>query len=275
MNTLYCFDTKFTIIKRLSEFEGSYGEIYVIQGDLEANQRYLAKITKNTPEACHSLRNEYNILQYLGDASTSPSPSPHIIKTHCYEENKDYCILILEYAEHGDLHTLLSRKKLSEKNAVKIFRQILKAIKYCHSKGVFHRDLKTENIVIGDKLSNKHSFVCKIIDFGMAKIGEPCSGINGTEGFIPYEAKEKAKAYNCAKADIYALGMIFVLLMTGREFFDTQVKEYINNREKYWKSTFAATILEKYREVVDGMIDVDPKKRWTIERVQKWLTKKE
>ena len=313
MNTLYCFDTKFTIIKRLSEFEGSYGEIYVIQGDLEgnlegdiegnlegdiegnpeANQRYLAKITKNTPEACHSLRNEYNILQYLGDASTSPSPSPspspHIIKTHCYEENKDYCILILEYAKHGDLHTLLSRKKLSEKNAVKIFRQILKAIKYCHSKGVFHRDLKTENIVIGEKrsnklsnkLSNKHSFVCKIIDFGMAKIGEPCSGINGTEGFIPYEAKEKEKekekAYNCAKADIYALGMIFVLLMTGREFFDikseTRVKEYINNPEKYWETNFSTTILEKYREVVDGMIDVDPKKRWTIERVQKWFKK--
>jgi serine/threonine protein kinase len=287
MNTLYCFDTKFTIIKRLSEFEGSYGEIYVIEGDLEgnlegdleANQRYLAKIAKNTPEASLSLRNEYNILQYLGEKS--PSPSSHIIKTYCYEENQDYCILILEYAKHGDLHTLLSRKKLSEKNAVKIFRQILKAIAYCHSKGVFHRDLKTENIVIGEKhsqsASRSSSFVCKIIDFGIAKIGEPCTGVKGTDGFIPYEAENHTK-YDCSKADIYALGMIFVLLMTRREFFDvkksgTQVKEYINNPEKYWKSTFSTTILEKYREVVDGMINVDPKKRWTIEHVQKWFKK--
>jgi serine/threonine protein kinase len=303
MNTLYCFGTKFTIIKRLSEFEGSYGEIYVIEGNLEgadiegadiegnieggnleggnleANQRYLAKIAKNTPEASLSLRNEYNILQYLGEKS------PYIIKTYCYEENKDYCILILEYAKHGDLHTLLSRKKLSEKNAVKMFRQILKAIAYCHSKGVFHRDLKTENIVIGEKhsrsasrsSSRSSSFVCKIIDFGIAKIGEPCTGVKGTDGFIPYEAQHHTK-YDCAKADVYALGMIFVLLMTRREFFDVKkserkVKEYIINPQKYWQTTFSTTILEKYREVVDGMIDVDPKKRWTIEHVQKWFKK--
>jgi serine/threonine protein kinase len=290
MNTLYCFDKKFTIIKRLSEFEGSYGEIYVIKGDLEGDKKqlYLAKIVKNTPQASFSLRNEYKILEYLQD---SPSPSPYIIKTYCYEENKDYCILILEYAEKGDLHTIISRKKLSEKNALKIFRQIVKGVKYCHSKGVFHRDLKTENIVVGERLersTNKPSYICKIIDFGMAKIGEPCVGIRGTDGFIPYEVyqlenmkrrnqllgenKDVNDEYDCAKADIYALGMIFVLLITKREFFDIkklseQHEEYAKNPDKYWNKN---TKLEKYREVVDGMINVDPKKRWTIDQIQKW-----
>ena len=37
---------------------------------------------------------------------------------------------------------------------------------------------------------NKKSYICKIIDFGMAKIGEPCVGIKGTDGFIPYEVYE-------------------------------------------------------------------------------------
>lgn len=301
METLYCFDTKFTIIKRLSEFEGSYGEIYVIEKDREKahekdheKKRYLAKITKNTPYASASLRNEYKILEYLGEDSGSPSPSasPYIIKTYCYEENKDYCILILEYADQGDLHTIIYRKNLLEKNALKIFRQILKGVKYCHSKGVFHRDLKTENIVIGEKhsSSDKKSYICKIIDFGMAKIGEPCVGIKGTDGFIPYEVYELENMkrrnqllgennlndeyeYDCAKADIYALGMIFVLLITKREFFDIkklseQHEEYAKNPDKYWSKN---TKLEKYREVVDGMINVDPKKRWSIDQIQKWF----
>jgi serine/threonine protein kinase len=296
MNKLYCFDKTFTIIKRLSEFEGSYGEIYVIEKDRE-KKRYLAKIAKNTPDASASLRNEYKILEYLGEdsgsPSPSPSPSPYIIKTYCYEENKDYCILILEYAEQGDLHTIIYRKKLLEKNALKIFRQILKGVKYCHSKGVFHRDLKTENIVIGERhsSSDKHSYICKIIDFGMAKIGEPCVGIKGTDGFIPYEVYQLENMkrrnqllgennfndeyeYDCAKADIYALGMIFVLLITKREFFDIkklseQHEEYAKNPDKYWSKNAK---LEKYREVVDGMINVDPKKRWSIDQIQKWFT---
>ena len=72
---------------------------------------------------------------------------------------------MLQLCKGSDLKEYINKyKKLSEEKAKKIFLQILNAVSYCHDQGIFHRDLKLENIMI-----NKEEEI-KLIDFGFATI---------------------------------------------------------------------------------------------------------
>jgi len=59
-------------------------------------------------------------------------------------------------------------KKFSEKTAAKIVKQILLAIKYCHDRGICHRDLKLDNVMVEDEKMSDDPMV-KVIDFGLAE----------------------------------------------------------------------------------------------------------
>lgn len=74
----------------------------------------------------------------------------------------------MEMCEGGDLYTRISEKEyFSEKEARKVFYQIMSALNYCHLRHIAHRDLKLENILYIN--SNQDSQI-KIIDFGFSKI---------------------------------------------------------------------------------------------------------
>jgi serine/threonine protein kinase len=148
---------------------------------------------------------------------------------------------------------------------------------YCHSNNVFHRDLKPANIVV-DKNN-----ICKLIDFGMAIDTDRCTNKVGTIGYIPNEAFQINPNYSCAKADIYALGIIFVYLLTGKHFFtrpDNQNvqyrKKYVENVDDFWKNYVldcdyfdqnSKKILYDFRDVIDGMLFTNPEQRWSIHQI--------
>ena len=80
-------------------------------------------------------------------------------------ESNNHILIIMEYISCGDLLTFVrKRTKLSEKIAKFIFRQIIEALQYIHSKNVIHRDIKLDNILID--LNN----TIKLCDFGFAKV---------------------------------------------------------------------------------------------------------
>lgn len=87
---------------------------------------------------------------------------PNIIKYEKILNCDDYLYIVLELATGGDLFDRIG--KISEKEAVNIFKQILEAVEYLHSLGIAHRDLKPENILLS--ADNK----VKITDFGLSKI---------------------------------------------------------------------------------------------------------
>ena len=67
---------------------------------------------------------------------------------------------------------ILEKEYFSEKEAARIFKQILLAVKYCHNSGVCHRDLKPENFIFESKADDSD---IKIIDFGLSKVFDPRS----------------------------------------------------------------------------------------------------
>lgn len=101
---------------------------------------------------------------------------PNILRIHEYFESENNYYIITEICSGKSLNKLiLEHGRLSERDAIMIFRQIIVSLNYIHSKGVSHRDIKPDNIMITKDLK------VKLIDFGLSsnddimrqKVGSP------------------------------------------------------------------------------------------------------
>lgn len=150
---------------------------------------------------------------------------------------KNYVILIMEYVSGGELRKYLNDKGmlLGEKEARDFFVQLTYAVEYCHSRGIVHRDLKLENLLLTD-IDNKQ---IKIIDFGISgsSTGKSETSIVGS---LPYMAPESllGKASFDPSIDLWAMGIILYLLINGGFPFKGKVrnkfrKDIKGDKKKY------------------------------------------
>lgn len=94
---------------------------------------------------------------------------PNIIKLLDYFEHGQAYVMVLERPQyHKDLFDYITEKwRLEESEAKSIFRQVVEAVMYCESKGIFHRDIKDENILL-DSMTGQ----VKLLDFGSGTVLE-------------------------------------------------------------------------------------------------------
>lgn len=89
----------------------------------------------------------------------------NIIKLFEYFQTQKHVLIVIELSTGGDLLSYVrKRRQLKEDVAKSVFKQIIEALRYCHSKNILHRDIKLDNILLtldGD---------VKICDFGVSKI---------------------------------------------------------------------------------------------------------
>lgn len=124
--------------------------------------------------------------------------------------------LVLELCAGGELYDhLLSKKRLTEDEAQKIFAQICGAVAYIHSRGIVHRDLKLENIFL-DRKGN-----AKLGDFGFTRENDK-SLLSTWCGSLLYCAPEivRGDKYSGEAVDIWSLGIILYTLLAGHLPFD-------------------------------------------------------
>ena len=153
---------KYLKIKDISH--GTFSKIYLVQNKTDFKLYCCKEILKCKVADLSKLKNEINIL--------SKVDHPNIIRLYEIFEDERYISLIMEYCQGGELFTKINDlaekdQSFSEKEAVKIFKQLMSAVSYCHSQGICHRDLKPENILFLNKDPNSP---IKIIDFGLSKI---------------------------------------------------------------------------------------------------------
>ena len=100
--------------------------------------------------------------------------------------------------------------------------QILLAINYIHNSGVVHRDLKLENIMIDveESADGQTNLVCKVTDFGFACLLDPRRPSSLSIGTPMYMAPDVLNMKYDNKADIWSLGVIAYILLTGKPPFD-------------------------------------------------------
>ncbi|KAL4794934.1 hypothetical protein BDV19DRAFT_389824 [Aspergillus venezuelensis] len=142
---------------------------------------------------------------------------PNVISLFDVWENRGELYLVLEYVEGGELFDYVSNHgPLPEEEAVRIFRQIIAGLGYCHRFNICHRDLKPENIL----LDGAHNV--KLADFGMAALQPAGHWLNTSCGSPHYAAPEiiYGRKYRGDRADIWSCGIILYALLTGFLPFD-------------------------------------------------------
>ncbi|MCG9479924.1 MAG: serine/threonine protein kinase [Actinomycetia bacterium] len=138
---------------------------------------------------------------------------PNIVKMLDYGREGSIYFLIYELIQGVSLDKYMQKKNLSLKEIVSISKKILYGLSYAHSKGIIHRDIKPQNILITE------DGTVKITDFGIAKILSSHT-ITQTGAFIGspgYVSPEQAEGKNLAPpSDIYSFGVMLFEMITGR-----------------------------------------------------------
>ncbi|WBW73528.1 serine/threonine protein kinase Ppk16 [Schizosaccharomyces osmophilus] len=188
--------------------EGSFGKVYLAV-HLLTNTKVVLK-SSSRREAVILAREIHHHRRLL---------HPNITRLYEVICAEDRIYLAMEYCPNGELYEFVSRQEaLTEKKACKLFWQLCCAIKYLHTQGCVHRDLKLENIFL-DK-----NFDIKIGDFGFSRDTD-CSRrtfMSTRCGTVAYCAPEivLGQKYIGECADIWSLGIIMYAMLVGRLPFD-------------------------------------------------------
>ena len=238
---------------------GAFGEVWLAHHK-DLDRDFAMKIIKKRKSRRNDekeILNEIEILKKLDH--------PKILKVvDFYSTLKKYYI-ITEYCHEGELfNEIIKVGKFDEGQAAFIINQILKAITYCHKMNIIHRDLKPENIMITNREKNGCLQV-KLIDFGTAKIFEKGHQENKYVGSSYYMAPEIIKRKYDEKCDLWSIGVIMYILLTGRPPFDgNDDDEILENVKKgvFDKSSYPYPLLSSQsKDLIDKLLQYDPKKR--------------
>ncbi|MCB9638701.1 MAG: serine/threonine protein kinase [Myxococcales bacterium] len=133
--------------------------------------------------------------------------------------------LVMEWIEGTTLHRYWRKKRVLPVGQVfALFSQLLDALELAHGRGIVHRDMKPENLMLTK--GGRGRTIVKIVDFGIAKIvGQSAQGSGLAIGTPYYMSPEQAAGQERLvdhRADIYACGVILTELLTGRRLFQTK-----------------------------------------------------
>src|SRR5262245_43047923 len=200
----------FRILRRLGE--GGMGAVYlgydgkhdrqvalkILNDSLASNQSYLDRFHREARSGV--LLNHPNVVRTFAAGQDRAT-------------GKHY--LVLEYVDGPSAEALLqTRGNLPVGDAVHLALDVARALEHAHSKGIVHRDVKPDNILI------TRSGVAKLGDLGLAKRADEPSHLTqnrqgfGTTAYMPYEQAISAKRAD-GRSDLYALGATLYHLITG------------------------------------------------------------
>jgi BR serine/threonine kinase len=191
---------------------------------------------------------------------------PHVLGLYDVYENKKYLYLVLEHVSGGELFDYLVKKgRLTPKEARRFFRQIISALDFCHSHSICHRDLKPENLLLDDRNN------IRVADFGMASLQVEGSMLETSCGSPHYACPEviRGEKYDGRMADVWSSGVILYALLVGALPFDDDNLRQLLEKVKRGVFHIPHFVPPDCQNLLRGMIEVDPKKRLTLEQIHR------
>ncbi|XP_057867025.2 CBL-interacting serine/threonine-protein kinase 20-like [Cryptomeria japonica] len=193
---------------------------------------------------------------------------PNVVLLHDIISTENCVYLVMEYVPGGTLTDLLLAQggKLEEKQARLYFQQLICALQYCHKKGVCHRDLKTDNLLID---SNGD---LKVSDFGLCtlKTKEEMrrkvlqKTMCGTLSYVAPEMFYNG-GYDSVKTDIWACGILLYTILTGVLPFENANKPQLLRQIMAADFSCPDWLSKEVRVILHKILEPEPRKRITIE----------
>ncbi len=157
--------------------------------------------------------------RFLREARTAAGLShPNIVPIHAVEQAGDLVFFVMGFVDGETLRERVARAgPLSPRVAMKLFQEVAWALAYAHQRGVIHRDVKPDNILI-ERATDR----ALVTDFGIALRGRPGEGGTGeVVGTARYMSPEQALGEEVdARSDLYSLGATIFFALTGRPPFE-------------------------------------------------------
>lgn len=250
--------------------EGGMAYVYLAEQEYPIQRKVALKLIKPGMDSTHAVvrfeaeRQALALLDHLNiahiyDAGTTDSGQPYFAME--YVEG-------LAITEHCDRHKLTIEERLQ------LFLQICHAVNHAHQKGIIHRDIKPSNILISYQ---DDQAVPKIIDFGVAKaisqslmertLFTEQGQLFGTPEYMSPEQADMATEDIDTRSDIYSLGVLLYVLLTGALPFDSKtlreggienLRQVIRRTDPKTPSTRLTSLGEEAKKVAQSRrIEVD------------------
>ncbi len=194
--------------------EGGMADVYkavdVVDGK-EVAVKILKKEFAESEEFLRRFRNESKAIAVLSH--------PNIVKIYDVGFSEKIQFIVMEYIDGITLKEYMeSERVLNWKDSVHFVTQILRALQHAHERGIVHRDIKPQNIMMFT------DGTIKVMDFGIAKFARE-EGRTATDqaiGTVHYISPEQARGdVTDAKSDLYSVGVMLYEMLTGQKPFDT------------------------------------------------------
>lgn len=202
---------------------------------------------------------------------------PHVAILNDVYETDDELVFVMEFLKGGELYDrLVSQGKYSELDAATAAYQMLRAISYLHTHGVVHRDLKLENFLYESETGNH----LKVIDFGFSKLYKPEDKMHASCGTVSYIAPEVINGSYDNKCDIWSLGVLAFMMLSGEPPFPGDGQETLKliRRGRYsMDSKRWDKVSEPAKDFVSHLLTYHAKLRPTaLEALEHpWITRRE
>ncbi|XP_063160161.1 serine/threonine-protein kinase DCLK3 [Candoia aspera] len=200
---------------------------------------------------------------------------PNIVSLIEVFETEAEIYLIMEYVPGGDLFdAIIESVKFTEHDAALMITDLCEALVYIHSKNIVHRDLKPENLLV--QRNADKTTTLKLADFGLAKqVTRPIFTVCGTPTYVAPEILAE-NGYGL-EVDMWATGVILYILLCGfppfrsherdqEELFQIIQLGHYEFLSPYWDNISAAA-----KDLINRLLVVDPKKRYTAQQVLRHL----
>jgi len=203
--------------------EGGFGAVFLAT-EKDSGEKYAVKIISKgrmvKEDDVAAVQAEITIMEHLNGHS-------NIVTLSGAFEDEDNVYVVLELCEGGDMfQRLLAKGRYSEKDAAELCRTMLEILAYCHEKDIVHRDLKPENFLFDGPGDDAR---LKATDFGLSTFVPKNGKVKKACGTPIYIAPEVIKGEYDQKADIWSVGVILYILLSGKvPFFGKTTDEMLN-----------------------------------------------
>ena len=193
---------------------GGMADVYKAT-DIIENKEVAVKILKKefaeNEEFLRRFRNESKAIALLSH--------PNIVKVYDVNFSDRLQYIIMEYIDGITLKEYIDAEHvLTWKDSVHFIIQVLRALQHAHDRGIVHRDIKPQNIMLFT------DGTIKVMDFGIAKFAREDNGTQSDQaiGTVHYISPEQARGDDTdEKSDIYSVGVMLYEMLTGQKPFDT------------------------------------------------------